>query len=135
MKLRDLGPNTPDVSIAKGVKMWVEQREVFFASFLTSAMAATAPASLVALISYEGEKVSGHVASHTSNLILFQSLVTAEVNSTNYLMQRLAVAVQRGKSAAVWALWVPRHLCMTLPDSTYLSLFHFLSLFILFIFF
>ena len=27
--------------------------------------------------------------------------VTADVNSTNYLMQRLAVAVQRGKSAAV----------------------------------
>ena len=27
--------------------------------------------------------------------------VTAEVNSTNYLMQRLAVAVQRGNSAAV----------------------------------
>ena len=27
--------------------------------------------------------------------------VTAEVNSTNYLMQRLTVAVQRGNSAAV----------------------------------
>ena len=27
--------------------------------------------------------------------------VTAEVNSTNYLMQRLAVAVQHGNSAAV----------------------------------
>ena len=34
-----------------------------------------------------------------------------------------------------WALWAPRHLCMALSDSTYLSLFHFLSsLFILYIY-
>ena len=55
--------------------------------------------------------------------------VTAEVNSTNYLMQRLAVAVQLGNSAAVLGT-------MALPDFTYLSLFHFLSsLYIIYLFF
>ena len=63
--------------------------------------------------------------------------VTAEVNSTNYLMQRLAVAVQRGNGATVLGtMGTSASLYGPHCDSTYLSLFHLLSsLLILYIFF
>ena len=55
-------PNTPDVSMAK---WWLVVREEYFCFFLHSASSATAPASLVASVMWDGANVSGRVASHT----------------------------------------------------------------------
>jgi len=55
------GPKTPDVSIATGVKVWAGLRLAYLVFFLSSAEAATAPASLAALGRYEGANVSGQV--------------------------------------------------------------------------
>ena len=57
---KDLGPKTPDVSIATGVKQCRAPRLLYLASFLSSAEAATSPASLVAFEECDGAKVSGH---------------------------------------------------------------------------
>ena len=43
------GPNTPVVSTAIGEKRWAGVRCAYLATFLSSAIAATAPASLVAV--------------------------------------------------------------------------------------
>ena len=70
-KIIDCGPMTPDVLMATGVNVCEESRWAYLVFFLSSANAATAPASLVALATYEGAKVSGQVASQTNNLPLF----------------------------------------------------------------
>ncbi len=49
----DFGPRTPVVSMANGVKQCGEPRLVYLASFLSSAPAATSPASEVALRVYD----------------------------------------------------------------------------------
>lgn len=60
-----LGPKAPSVSIAIGMKECPRLRLAYFASFLSSAAAATAPVLLVANPRYDGANVSGQVASQT----------------------------------------------------------------------
>ena len=56
-KLIDCGPMTPDDSMATGVNVCEESRWAYLVFFLSSANAATAPASLMALATYDGAKV------------------------------------------------------------------------------
>ena len=62
-KVRASCPNTPAVSIATGMRRWLDCRSAYFAFFLSSAWSTMAPASLVASITWDGAKVSGHVTS------------------------------------------------------------------------
>ena len=61
--------------MATGVKEYFGSRQIYFVFFLSSAMAATAPAAFVAPEMYEGTKVSGLVASHTRSLPLFYGTI------------------------------------------------------------
>ena len=70
-------PNTPDVSMAMGTKWWLVIREEYFCFFLRSASSATAPASLVASVMWDGANVSGHVASHTRTRPPFHGTIVA----------------------------------------------------------
>ncbi len=64
-KAIDFGPTAPMVSMAIGENQWLDGRLLYFSSF-SSAAAATFPGPWVAWVLYEGAKLSGQVASHTS---------------------------------------------------------------------
>ena len=42
MKVKDLGPMAPSVSMATGVKLWLRPKAIYLVTFLSSAAAATA---------------------------------------------------------------------------------------------
>ena len=71
MKASVSGPKTPLVSMATGVNTWEESRLEYFVFFRLSAAAATIPGPRAASSTYEGAKVSEHVASQTSNFPRF----------------------------------------------------------------
>ena len=54
---RDMGPG---VSMARGTKKRVIERVLYLLHFLSSAIAATSPAAVLARLKWEGSKVSGH---------------------------------------------------------------------------
>ena len=58
-----------------GVKVYVGSKHVHLVLFLSSTRAATAPASLVALETYEGAIVSGLVASLTKSLPFLRGIM------------------------------------------------------------
>ena len=49
MKAKDLGPMAPSVSMATGVKLWLQPRTIYLATFLSSAAEATAPVLMDAM--------------------------------------------------------------------------------------
>ena len=75
-------------------------RAVYFSCLLRSARAATAPASLVALGRWEGEIVSGQVASHTRSLPFFQGTSVTPSGRLPLEQERPVGSSQEGKWAA-----------------------------------
>ena len=70
------GPRTPIVSTAIGKKRCSGVRLTYLATFLSSASAATAPASLVVWAEYEGAKASWHVMLQMRSFLLLQGTTT-----------------------------------------------------------
>ena len=91
------GPRTPIVSTAIGEKRCSGVRLTYLATFLSSASAATAPASLVAALAEE-RKVAKYVNLTPEQRDLGRRVTqtTGEEAATTHLVQRLSVAVQRG---------------------------------------
>ena len=74
MKPAVVGPKDPEVSKAMGMNRWLGSRWPYLASLICSALAATAPAYLMACGRFDGAKVSQQVASQTKILPLFQGI-------------------------------------------------------------
>ena len=81
-------PNTPDVSMAMGTKWWLVIREEYFCFFLRSASWATAPASLVASVMWDGANVSRYVASHTRTRPPFHGTIVANLSIQKFNLTR-----------------------------------------------
>lgn len=73
------------VSIATGTKWWLSFKCAYLVLFLFSASSATAPASLVVCVLYEGARVSGHVVSHTSTFPPFHWMMDEPLGSYTYI--------------------------------------------------
>ena len=69
------GPKTPRDSTAIGKKRWLVSRWAYLHLFFFSACSATAPASLVDKVMYDGASVSGQVASQSSGLPCLQGMM------------------------------------------------------------
>ena len=82
------GPNAPTVSTVIGMKHYEASKCWYLASFLSSASAATTPASLVALTVYGGENVSEHVASQTNSCPLSKETTMIPSGLSSHLSGR-----------------------------------------------
>ena len=96
-KSRALLPMAPAVSTTTATKWCVRAKSRYFAFFLSSANAATAPASLVAWARCDAAKVSVHVASQTRvrPYSYYFTLLTGAVNTSFQCMYMYRLLICR----------------------------------------
>ena len=105
-KERALGPNTSVVSMPMGTKWYVVIRSTYLAFFCCSACFATNPGSLEAKTMWEGARVTGHVASHTSTRSQLQGMIDTPSGHYPSEQQKPVGSRRAGIPAADKCLWM-----------------------------